>query len=202
MLGADARQEIPRTVRKPAGPRAPRSVSPPNFRPVEEAQSQLPLAFVQSSATPYESVRVPPAGPSGTLRGTLSRGTVIHRGFYDLLDMIPNTASSLRTWNQPGDNTIAGPRYEHITSSEPVNQPPKPREPLPPPSSTRSRGIFETISTFLPDPQSNTLTSSFTAYFSPPNPSPAQPTSPKKVRRVSKDMISSPTGFMYVFLSL
>jgi len=71
-------------------------------------------------------------------------GTFLHKGFYDLLAMIP---PSRLIWGTPPSNpVIAGPRYEDIT----------------------------------------------------PN-SPPVAISARKGRRISKDMVSKPTGFVYVF---
>ena len=88
---------------------------------------------------------------------TLPGGTILHKGFYDLLALIPSTPSPSRfLWysRTPQDpETVAGPRYDEIPS--------------------------------------------------PPNPPPVQaPSSPpqylRKGRRISKDMVSKPTGFVYV----
>ena len=72
-------------------------------------------------------------------------GTFLHKGFYDLLAMIPTPSPSRLLWKAPShplilDGFVAGPRYEHQESN------------------------IKSV--------------------------------PKKGRRVSKDMVSSPTGFV------
>ena len=91
---------------------------------------------------------------------TLRGGTILHKGFYDLLALIPSTPSPSRfLWpaRPPQDlEPVAGPRYEEIPS---------------PPSS-------------------------------PPVQAPSSPQPPlKKGRRISKEMVSKPTGFVYVLSS-
>ena len=173
-----------RITTKPAGPR-PRPSSPPQHAPV---------TFVHGNA-PYTGLgrSIDEAGPSDTSRGTLPRSTVLHKGFYDLLSILPNTASQLRSWKAPDndeDNIIAGPRYDEIISPETPPKPPPPRQAGPP------RGLFDRVSAILPplEPQTTRLAASISAYFV----SPPSPTAPTKPRRISKDMISPPTGFMYV----
>ena len=98
--------------------------------------------------------------PASTLRG----GTLLHKGFYDLLSLIPSTPSPSRLFWGGGQNeeVVAGPRYENIP---PDNAPPvKDASPLP---------------------------------QSPPHSSPP-PVKNLKARRISKDMVSKPTGFVYV----
>ena len=90
----------------------------------------------------------------------LPGGTLLHKGFYDLLALIPSASSASRfLWgpNQPAEALdqgaeVAGPRYEHI-----------------PQSPTR------------PGPAQN----------------PVSPkASPRKGRRISKDMVSKPMNFV------
>ena len=96
---------------------------------------------------PYEIDEQP---RSSILRG----GALLHKGFYDLLAMIPTPSASKFFWGTPSEEpVVAGPRYEDLDPS-----------PAPP------------------------LTSN----------SPSSPFSPKKGRRISKDMVSKPTGFVYV----
>ena len=68
--------------------------------------------------------------PTSTLRG----GTLLHRGFYDLLALIPSTPSPSRfLWGGATQDRepVAGPRYEDIP---PESIPPqKPLPPSPPP---------------------------------------------------------------------
>jgi len=74
-------------------------------------------------------------------------GTFLHKGFYDLLSMIPTPSPSRLLWKDlppPPDPVVAGPRYEEIGANNGIKA------------------------------------------------------SPKKGRRVSKDMVSKPTGFVYV----
>jgi protein-serine/threonine kinase len=85
--------------------------------------------------------------PSSTLRG----GTLLHKGFYDLLAMIPTPSPSRFFWGPSSPQPDpAGPRYEDIAPGPPPKQ---------------------------------------VAIAPPP---------PKKGRRISKDMVSNPTGFLYV----
>ncbi|KAG6866732.1 hypothetical protein C0991_011391 [Blastosporella zonata] len=85
---------------------------------------------------------------------SLPVGTLLHKGFYDLLAMIPTPSPSRLIWgtSRPApvaaDPIVAGPRYENISSS--------PTKPIPP------------------------------AAYS------------KKGRRISKDMVSKPTGFVHL----
>lgn len=178
---ADPPHSPTRITARPAGPR-PRPNSPP----------RAPVALVQDAPTYAGFGRLDEENPSDTGRGTLPRGTVLHKGFYDLLSILPNTASQLRAWKGPRDedNIIAGPRYDEIPAPE---TPPKPS---PPQQAEPPRGLLGRVSAILPplEPQTTRLAASISAYFASP-PSPTAPTNP---RRVSKDMISSPTGFMYV----
>ncbi|KAF9263382.1 kinase-like protein [Marasmius fiardii PR-910] len=86
----------------------------------------------------------------------LPAGTLLHKGFYDLISMIPTPSPSRLLWNNPQaptENVIAGPRYEDMHGG-PI-----------------SGGQSYTI----------------------PN-----PPSPKRGRRISKDMVSKPTGFVHL----
>ncbi|KAJ7045705.1 kinase-like protein [Mycena alexandri] len=92
---------------------------------------------------------------------TLSGGTLLHKGFYDLLSMIPTPSSPSRLiWGAPAveEPGLAGPRYEEI----------RPRAPP-------ANG--------LPAKQ-----------VSPPS----SPPPVRKGRRISKDMVSRPTGFVHL----
>ena len=96
--------------------------------------------------------------PSSTLRG----GTLLHKGFYDLLALIPSTPSPSRLFwsraqNSADDELISGPRYEQIPNADA-------QRPLSPPTSP------------VASPAPRNL----------------------KTRRISKDMVSKPTGFVYV----
>ena len=129
-----------------------------------------------SFANPYHSSNPhPPFGlpdpiprtddgpPPGTLRG----GTLLHKGFYDLLALIPTPSPSRFLWGgsaDPAPEAVAGPRYEDL--SGPNN--------------------------------------SLLGNVSPPiaNSPSSGPVSPKKGKRISKDMVSKPMGFVYVCRSL
>jgi protein-serine/threonine kinase len=90
-------------------------------------------------------------------RNMLPVGTLIHKGFYDLLAMIP-TPSSRFFWGaaDPIEPVVAGPRYEDISARTNV----------------------------VPDV-----------------PPPLAPNTPvKKGRKITKDMVSKPTGFVFVNL--
>jgi protein-serine/threonine kinase len=90
-------------------------------------------------------------------RTMLPVGTLIHKGFYDLLAMIP-TPSSRFFWGvaDPIEPVVAGPRYEDISARTNV----------------------------VPDV-----------------PPPLAPNTPvKKGRKITKDMVSKPTGFVFVNL--
>ncbi|KAG8932846.1 hypothetical protein FRC03_000163 [Tulasnella sp. 419] len=94
-------------------------------------------------------------------------GTILHKGFFDLLALIPSTPvgqTVSRFWSgvtAQQDNTMAGARYETI----------------PPPVS----------------PPTSPTTPKVMAPTSPPTSAPL-----KKGRRISKDMISKPTGFVHL----
>ncbi|KAK1236322.1 hypothetical protein PQX77_000438 [Marasmius sp. AFHP31] len=91
----------------------------------------------------------------------LPAGTLLHKGFYDLLSMIPTPSPSRLLWNSqpPAEPVVAGPRYEHI-----------------PPSHAGP--------TFKGTPA--------------PSSPPLSPVTPRKGRRISKDMVSKPTGFVHL----
>ncbi|KAI0775753.1 kinase-like protein [Trametes elegans] len=118
---------------------------------------------------PYPPSISPPApatpeyeAPSATLRG----GTLLHKGFYDLLSLIPSIPStpspSRLFWPRAQDTEpVAGPRYEEIGADTPPPPPPKPAaSPMP--------------------------------TVAPPS------TKNLKTRRISKDMVSKPTGFVHL----
>jgi protein-serine/threonine kinase len=79
---------------------------------------------------------------------TIPAGTFLHKGFYDLLAMIPTPSPSRLLWptTTTPEPVVAGPRYEDIR----------------------------------------------------PPPGGAVRASPKRGRRISKDMVSNPKGFVYV----
>ncbi|KAF9524002.1 kinase-like domain-containing protein [Crepidotus variabilis] len=74
-------------------------------------------------------------------------GTILHKGFYDLLSMIPTPSPSRLLWKPAAPDPepiLAGPRYEEINANQGIKS------------------------------------------------------QPKKGRRVSKDMVSKPTGFVHL----
>lgn len=100
-----------------------------------------PYAY-PSYAPPHQSVI-----PDEPETSTVPTGTFLHKGFYDLLAMIPTPSPSRLLWGPPNEEpVVAGPRYEDIR----------------------------------------------------PPPGGAVKASPKKGRRISKDMVSKPTGFVCV----
>ena len=125
-----------------------------------------------------------------------------HKGFYDLLNLIPNTASSLQrgAWSDvPEDNRsdhtedIGGARYEEL-----------PVALSPPPKHTSLPGAFPNPSRRVLDKTRPTvaleshsvggvggLGATLSTFFTPAAP-------PKQARAITKDMISSPTGFVCV----
>jgi hypothetical protein len=131
------------------------------------------LNHIYSFSNPYQSPHLhPPYGlpgpslplhddpPAATLRG----GTILHKGFYDLLALIPTPSPSRFLWGasaDPAPNVVAGPRYEDL------------------PGSIDAPGGKPTL------PAVNLLSSG--------------PVSPKKGKRISKDMVSKPIGFVYVY---
>ncbi|KAI0035879.1 kinase-like protein [Vararia minispora EC-137] len=115
--------------------------------------SVYPSKFIPP-ATPQESPDYD-TRPSAFLRG----GAILHKGFYDLLSMIPTPSPSRLLWGLPeNQQPIAGPRYEEIPaqkySPSPVQSP------------------------AADPPQASIL--------------------PKRGRRISKDMVSKPTGFIHL----
>jgi protein-serine/threonine kinase len=133
------------------------------------------LDHIYSPAYPYRAPfsrpEYPPPGPSLPVpvdeerpAATLGGGTLLHKGFYDLLALIPTPSPSRILWGTDADrppDVVAGPRYEDL-------------------------------------PESNNNAPSVN--FAPPAvslPSP-DPVSLKKASRISKDMVSKPTGLMYV----
>jgi hypothetical protein len=131
----------------PSGPRP----NPYDYRPDG-------YPFSGPSFAPYSYPQTP------QLPTTLPGGTLLHKGFYDLLAMIPTPSPSRLIWGAPAaeEPGLAGPRYEEI------------RPAAPPASGPPGRQI---------SPQTS--------------PAPA-----RKARRISKDMVSRPTGFVFVLLSI
>lgn len=107
---------------------------------------------------PYRPFGAVPTAPFRDHPTTVRGGTILHKGFYDLLALIPSTPSPSRFFwpaRPPQDpEPVSGPRYEDIPSSPPRSPPVQaPSSPQPP---------------------------------------------PRKGRRISKEMVSNPTGFVYV----
>lgn len=107
----------------------------------------------------------PMTGPSNVVSydqhpTTLRGGTLLHKGFYDLLSYIPTPSPSRLLWGEPkpeAETPLAGPRYEDIRPA--YTSPPA----IPPPPISSSQS---------PD------------------------SSRKQYKRISKDMVSKPTGFV------
>lgn len=130
----------------------------------------LPRSPAMYSATnPYFNSQVPysPFSDHGApdLReeptSSVPVGTMLHKGFYDLLAMIPTPSPSRLLWGPPAppsEPIVAGPRYEQIPA-----------------------GIPPEIKPVAPAISAN-----------------VSPTGLRKGRRISKDMVSHPTGFMCV----
>ncbi|CCM01470.1 uncharacterized protein FIBRA_03524 [Fibroporia radiculosa] len=128
------------------------------------ANVQDVYAYGNPYGSPYPHPSFPPHSilaheeQSTTLRG----GTLLHKGFYDLLSLIPSTPSPSRFFWRDDPETIAGPKYEDMHSSQtgpavtPANYSPSPASPVPPVKNV-VRG-----------------------------------------RRISKDMVSKPTGFIHL----
>jgi len=147
-------------------PTPPGPVNPPSGSDHDHIYSlaypyRTPLSRPQYRP-PGPNLPVDEEPPAATLRG----GTLLHKGFYDLLALIPTPSPSRFLWGASADphgppDAVAGPRYEDL-------------------------------------PESNNAPS---VKFAPPAvslPSPG-PVSSKKARRINKDMVSKPTGFVYVY---
>ena len=143
-------------------PTPPSPPGPVNPLGITDHDHSYPPAYLPRPdfRSPGPSLPLDEEQPAATLRG----GTLLHKGFYDLLALIPTPSPSRILWGATADprppDVVAGPRYEDL-------------------------------------PESNNVPS---VKFVPPAvslPSPG-PVSSKKARRISKDMVSNPTGFMYV----
>jgi protein-serine/threonine kinase len=111
---------------------------------VHDEYMGLPASYPYSayvSPFPYQAPfsRQPDAG-FGEQTSTLRGGTLLHKGFYDLLSLIPSTPSPSRLfWRAQNDEPVAGPRYEEIppdtvpvaTDASLAPQSPSPRSPPP-----------------------------------------------------------------------
>ena len=154
--------------------------SPPRMDYADHALAARDLLLGMPAEYPYSSYVSPFPYPPPFARtaadpavdrprnDTLRGGTLLHKGFYDLLSLIPSTPSPSRLFWGGGQNQepVAGPRYEEIPPDNvPRTKNASPLPPSPPPSS--------------PPPAKNL-----------------------KARRISKDMVSRPTGFVYVTRAL
>lgn len=107
-----------------APPFAPPDLVGPNGKYLpNSAYSNVPRssADVYAPSIPYFSgrsyleypYRDQPAQEQGG--SSLLGGTLLHKGFYDLLALIPTTATASRLlWGPARDEPVAGPRYESI----------------------------------------------------------------------------------------
>jgi protein-serine/threonine kinase len=148
------------------------------------------------SRIPYPSFLSPnlaPAMASPVSVSSQRNSTLVHRGFYDLLSLVPGTPGvgvgsrngASRFWNDPGAadrDLVAGRRYEDLPPT-----PATPTRPNPPPvSPTRSYGLDWAYNYYAGSPPT-----------SPPVSPPRRvEESPKGKRRISKDMVSRPMGFV------
>ena len=179
----------PRCPSKPSGPR-PKPPSKAQLVHVPTTFSPANVPYSIASLVPEEPQSMPP-GPSC---GTFPRGTIFHKGFYDLLNLIPNTASTLQRadWidvleNNRNDHKedIGASRYQQI----PVTSSPKdlspgafPNRVLQNPRALESRRVVG---------RAGGLGDALSGFFSAATP-------PRQTRVITKDMISAPTGFVCV----
>lgn len=122
--------------------------------------SYLYSSFIPS---PFPYPSYPPDTPANDVGepSALRGGTLLHKGFYDLLALIPSTPSPSRLfWRGPNPEPVAGPRYEDITS-------------VGPPAANVAQADVKPTPPTSPPPVKNL-----------------------KARRISKDMVSKPTGFV------
>lgn len=126
--------------------------------PMAHANSYLYSSRISPSTVIPQDIPIHDEPQPSALRG----GTLLHKGFYDLLALIPSTPTSASRffWRSPDPEPVAGPRYEEI-----------------PPARV---------------PTANTALNN----AKPPSPTSPQPAKNLKARRISKDMVSKPTGFM------
>ncbi|KAJ7878268.1 hypothetical protein B0H13DRAFT_1892730 [Mycena leptocephala] len=116
----------------------PTPPSGPRPGPYEEyrAQGDFRQDGYPFNAGPYFAPYSYPQAPQ--LPTTLPEGTLLHKGFYDLLSMIPTPSPSRLIWGasaaeKPG---LAGPRYEQIRPGVPPANGPAARQVSPPSSRT------------------------------------------------------------------
>ena len=118
-----------------------------------------PMQFAPGMPLPHHpATQASPANPMNEGGSSFfSGGAMLHKGFYDLLALIPTATASRLLWGPPREEpaVVAGPRYENIA-------------PRSPPAATATPAL----------PNANTNLS------------------PKKGRRLSKDMVSKPMNFV------
>ncbi|KAG8747112.1 hypothetical protein FRC11_012483, partial [Ceratobasidium sp. 423] len=133
-------------------------------------------SYSQSSRLPYSTSNVAPAMASPITVNSHRNSTLVHRGFYDLLSLVPGTAGvgvgtrrgkPNNMW--PYDELVAGQRYEDIPAGRPA--------PAPPPGGTYTRATGAVVYPPIRD---------------------QEPISPKGKRRIRKDMVSRPMGFVHL----
>ncbi|KAG8762319.1 hypothetical protein FRC12_009105 [Ceratobasidium sp. 428] len=157
--------------------------------------------------TPSYLSDIAPAMASPVSVSSQRNSTLVHRGFYDLLSLVPSTPGvgvsnrgGDRFWNDPGgayDDFVAGRRYEDMpqtpaTPTRPARSPPQPPSspPLSPPL-TRSYGLDWAYNYYVGSPPKSPP-------VSPPRPAEEPRSPPKGRRRISKDMVSRPMGFVHL----
>jgi protein-serine/threonine kinase len=148
----------------PQGQQQPEHNSPGASQPTSSAD-----IYAQFYGAPFPPIRSNNVNVGRTggfyhqASNILAGGTVLHKGFYDLLSMIPTPASASRFWASLTPDPLAGPRYE----DQVVKPGPGPgTAPAEPPKQVQTY--------------------------------PGRPTG----RRITKDMVSHPTGFVYALSSL
>ncbi|KAF5380439.1 hypothetical protein D9615_004608 [Tricholomella constricta] len=143
-MASPGRRPLPAPPMRPMGAR-------PNPYPPSDVYTLMDPHF---SSYAYPQFTPQPPHIYDEPSSSIPAGTLLHKGFYDLLAMIPTPSPSRLIWGAPQssplttDPVVAGPRYENIG-----------------PSPTRAA---------------------------------APAVSLKKGRRISKDMVSRPTGFVHL----
>ncbi|KAI0699252.1 kinase-like protein [Cytidiella melzeri] len=110
----------------------------PGFPGAYQPYSNFAPAYPYSPLFPESQTSVNDAPTA--LRG----GTLLHKGFYDLLALIPSTPSPSRFfWPQQDPEPVAGPRYEDIAPDSPntAKTATKPPPLTSPPSSPTARNL-------------------------------------------------------------
>lgn len=102
--------------------------------PIDDIQEDSFIGSPFSSPNPYPSFMPQRILDYGNNTSALRGGTLLHKGFYDLLALIPSTPSASRFFWPTGEDPdlIAGPRYETI----PNNPPPAPSPTSMPPATS------------------------------------------------------------------